>query len=397
LISSIRHPTKDIGKSNRMKFSDIPGHDALKETLVGSYHKNHVAHAQLFSGTDGSAALALTLAYTSFLLCENKTETDPCGTCPSCQKMQKLIHPDVHFFFPGPGKGGENKEKAEKASQQQKVLWREFLTKDGPYQNLADWSLLVDAENKKTQIGKEDAKNIIRTVSMKSFEGSYKVIIIWYPEMMNASAANAILKVLEEPPAETIYLLVSYNYEALLTTILSRSQLIRVPNFSDHDIADFLMNEKNIPEAQARSVAGMSEGNMRRALMDVEDAENLDHEIFAAWMRACLANKYADLIKMAADFKIRSKSQQKIFLQYGMTIIRQAIIAKAEISLMNISGEAQQFALKFSKTLSLEVLGETSAELGKMMQHLDRNANTQLTFMAASLRLSRKIQMPKPA
>ncbi|MFZ9044347.1 MAG: ATP-binding protein [Cyclobacteriaceae bacterium] len=379
-----------------MRFSDIPGHNTLKHTLVSSYYENHVAHAQLFSGAEGNAAMALALAYTCFLLCENKTETDACGKCANCQKTAKLIHPDVHFFFPGPGKGGENKEKVEKATQQQKVLWREFLTKGGPYQNLADWSLLVDAENKKTQIGKEDAKNIIRTVSMKSFEGSYKVILVWYPEMMNASAANAILKVLEEPPAETLYLLVSFNYEALLTTILSRSQLIRVPNFSDGEIAEYLVGNKNLPASQAKSLAGMSEGNMRKALLDVEEAETLDHKIFADWMRACLANKYNELIRMAADFRTRSKSQQKIFLQYGITIIRQAILAKAEVSLMTISGEAQLFALKFSKTLPLEVLSETSSELGTMMLHLDRNANAQLAFMAVSLRLSGKIQFPNP-
>lgn len=380
-----------------MRFADIPGHDALKQTLVSSYYKNHIAHAQLFSGTDGGAALALALAYTSFLFCENKSEKDACGTCPNCQKTSKLIHPDVHFFFPGPGKGGENKEKAEKATQQQKMQWREFLTTNGPYQNLTDWSLLVDAENKRTQIGKEDAKNIIRTVSMKSFEGSYKVIIVWYPEMMNIAAANAILKVLEEPPAETIYLLVSYDYEALLTTILSRSQLIRVPNFTDEEIASYLSSSKGLPQAQAQSVASMAEGNMRRALLDVENAENIDHEIFANWMRACLANKFLDLLKMAADFKARPKSQQRLFLQYGISMIRQAIVAKADVSLMNTSGEAQQFALKFSKSLSLDTLSETSSELGVMMRHLDRNANAQLTFMATSLRLSKKIQLPKPA
>jgi DNA polymerase-3 subunit delta' len=377
-----------------MRFSEIPGHEKLKQTLVSSFQKNHVAHAQLFSGNEGSAAMALALAYISFLFCENKSDQDSCGQCPNCQKINKLIHPDIHFFFPGPGKGGDNKEKAEKLNKAQQVLWREFLTNGSPYQTLEDWSQLVDAENKMIQISKEDARNIIRTVSMKSFEGSYKVIFIWYPELMNPSAANAILKVLEEPPSETLYFLVSYNYERLLTTILSRTQLIQVPNFTDGEVARYLVDHEGVPEVKARSVAGLSSGNMRKALSDSNQVENMDYKVFAEWMRMCLANKYEDMIKMAADFRGKNKSQQKLFLQYGINIIRQAVLAKAEISLMNIEGENQQFAIKFSKTLSIEVLEKTSQVLGEMIQHIDRNANPQLTFLAASIRLAGFIQMP---
>ena len=380
-----------------MRFSDIPGHEDLKATLVNSFKKNHIAHAQLFSGNEGSAAMALAMAYISFLFCENKADDDACGQCAGCQKVAKLIHPDVHFFFPGPGKGSDNKEKVEKINQQQQKLWREFLTKRHPYQSLEDWSLLVDAQNKNIQISKEDARNIIRTVSMKSFEGSYKIILIWYPELMHPSAANAILKVLEEPPKDTLYFLVSYNYESLLTTILSRSQLIQVPGFTDEAVVKYLTSHTSVSEPQAQAIAGLAAGNLRKALNDIDSGENLDHQAFADWMRACLYNKFEELIKMAADFKARNKSQQKIFLQYGLSMIRQSILSKAEISLMNISGESQQFAIRFGKALTVDVLDSASNELGKMIQYIDRNANAQLTFLATSIRLSKKIQMPQNA
>jgi DNA polymerase-3 subunit delta' len=375
-----------------MRFADIPGHHDLKATLISSYERNHIAHAQLFSGKEGSATLPLALAYISFLFCENKQENDACGQCSNCQKVQKAIHPDIHFFYPGPGKSGD---KADKAIQSQQVQWREFV--QNPYQSLEDWTQKLDAENKQIQISKEDARRIIRTVSMKSFEGSYKVIVIWYPELMHPSAANAILKVLEEPPSQTLYFLVSYHYEGLLTTILSRTQLVQVTDFNDEDIANYLISQKGMDELQANKLAAYANGNLRSALQEIEQVNTIDHEEFAKWMRACLANKFDDLITMAADFKAKSKSQQRVFLRYGSELIRQALLAQADPSLVRLTDEEASFAMKFGKVLSLEALSKITQELDSMTTHLLRNANPQLTFLAASIRLASIIKMPSRA
>lgn len=375
-----------------MRFADIPGHQELKATLIGSYERNHIAHAQLFAGREGSAALPLVLAYTSFLLCEDKQGNDACGKCSSCHKIDKAIHPDVHYFFPGPGKSGDNKEKVDKAVQQQQTQWRSFI--QNPYQSLEDWTQLLDAENKQIQISKEDARRIIRTVSMKSFEGSYKVIIIWYPESMHSSASNAILKVLEEPPAQTLYFLVSYHYEGLLTTILSRTQLVQVADFSDEEVAAYLENVRGLDKTSSAKLAAYANGNLRAALIEIDQAENINHQEFADWMRACLANKFEDLLTMAADFKAKTKSQQRVFLQYGSELIRQAVLAQADPALVKLSGDEYTFATKFGSALALDTLAQISEELDKMSTHLLRNANPQLTFMAASIRLTAIIKMP---
>jgi DNA polymerase-3 subunit delta' len=375
-----------------MQFAAIPGHEALKATLISSFERNHIAHAQLFSGREGSAVLPMTLAYISFLFCENKKENDSCGTCSSCQKIQKSIHPDVHYFFPGPGKSGDNKEKVDKANQSQQTLWRDFIL--NPYQSLEDWTQSLEAENKQIQISKEDAKRIIRTVSMKSFEGSYKVIVIWYPELMHPSAANAILKVLEEPPSQTLYFLVSYHYENLLTTIRSRTQLVQIPSFNDEEVASYLMEEKGLTAEEAQRLAGFAAGNLRKALLESEDVSTIGHEEFAKWMRACLANKFDELITMAADFKAKSKSQQRIFLQYGNELIRQAVLSQADSNLVMLGEAERAFAVRFGDTLPLEALANVTQELDKMSTHLLRNANAQLTFLAASIRLSSVIKMP---
>jgi DNA polymerase-3 subunit delta' len=379
-----------------MRFADIPGLDELKQTLISSYQRNHIAHAQLFAGHEGSAVLPLVLAYISFLFCENKSATDACGTCGSCQRVHKLIHPDVHFFRPAPSKAAGSKDGQDKQASATQSLWRSFLT-ENPYQSLEDWVQHLDAENKQVQISKEEARNIIRTVSMKSFEGSYKVIVIWYPEIMHPSAANAILKVLEEPPGQTLYFLVSYNYEALLSTILSRTQLVHVPDYSENEIISYLVEQKKIDQPQAERLAKFCGGNLRKALNEIEHVTDDELDDFARWMRACVANQFDVLLELAAAFKAKSKSQQRIFLQYGHEMLRQALLAKAQEDLMTLSGSEHVFISKFSQTQSLNTIGGVYEELNKLLMHLARNANAQLSFMACSIRLTQIIKHPSHA
>ena len=211
---------------------------------------------------------------------------------------------------------------------------------------------------------------------------------------MHPSAANAILKVLEEPPAQTLYFLVSYHYESLLTTILSRTQLVQVPDFSDEEVESYLKNKRGLDDSTAHKLAAYANGDLRAALMEIDQANTIEHEEFANWMRACLANRFDELLTMAADFKAKSKSQQRVFLKYGSELIRQALLAQADPSLVKLEGEEYAFATKFGKALSLETLSQITVELDKMTSQLLRNANPQLTFLATSIRLAAVIKMP---
>ncbi|MBV6646589.1 MAG: DNA polymerase III subunit delta [Cyclobacteriaceae bacterium] len=362
-----------------MQFADIPGHHSLKESLVHAFENNHVAHAQLFSGMEGGAGLTLSLAYATYLLCENKGEQDACGTCPSCHKMQKLIHPDVHFFYPKPSAKSEENAK-------HLALWREFVSKS-PYGNLEDWVNHLGSDNKQNQISKEDARQIIKTVSMKSFEGGYKILFIWYAEKMNSSAANAILKVLEEPPEKTLYFLITYNYENLLTTILSRAQLVAIPGFSDLEVGQYL-EDQGIEAAKAEQAAKLAEGNIGEAIGHLDHAGDLAYQEFQQWMRLCFTRDFTALSKMSEEFSQSGKSRQRSLIAHAITIIRNTlIIGGGNDELAKTDGEEKEFLTKFSKALPLEKLERLYQWLNESTMQLERNANPRILHLNLSIKI----------
>ena len=365
-----------------MRFADIPGHQELKSTLTSSFERNHVAHAQLFHGDEGGAALPLAIAYATYILCENKNGEDACGVCASCQKMQRFVHPDVHFFYPkSSAKSDPGKEKVLQAS------WRSFLMKDA-YGNLDNWVRFADIENKQVQISKDDARNIVKTVSMKSFEGNYKVVFLWYPEMMNGSAANAILKILEEPPAMTIYLLVSYNVERIIRTITSRTQLVKVVPFDEGDVEAYLIG-KGEESSQAKKVARIAAGNVLTAQKLLDHSDDLEHEEFQEWMRACLRKDYTTLVKYSEDFSQAGRAKQHSKMSFALTLIRQAILAKGQASeLLKGLGDEGPFIQKFSGAVSFDGLQGMVTKLNEMIYHLERNANPKMAHLNLSIRFS---------
>ena len=334
-----------------MKFEQIPGMISLKETLVSSHTRNHLAHAQLFSGQEGGAALPMALAYATYLLCENKSETDACGTCPNCQKMAKHIHPDVHYFFPA----AKPEKEDEKTQRSVNEVWRKLLI-ENPYAILSDLIEDLNAENKQNQISKADARKMIQAVSMKSFEGGLKILIIWYPEKMHPAAANGILKILEEPPKNTLYLMVSYQYEALLTTILSRTQLVLIPAFTDDEIVAYLMGNHGVSEQDAIKAGRFVNGNLHKALIDLQVPDENELNWFIDWMRYCLGEKFGQLATMSEQFKQISRSKQQNRIQWAIEMIRNAVLAKGNERLISIEGAERDFILKFSNALTLSGL-----------------------------------------
>ena len=370
-----------------MKFEQIPGMISLKETLVSSHTRNHLAHAQLFSGQEGGAALPMALAYATYLLCENKSETDACGTCPNCQKMAKHIHPDVHYFFPA----AKPEKEDEKTQRSVNEVWRKLLI-ENPYAILSDLIEDLNAENKQNQISKADARKIIQAVSMKSFEGGLKILIIWYPEKMHPAAANGILKILEEPPKNTLYLMVSYQYEALLTTILSRTQLVLIPAFTDDEIVAYLMGNHGVSEQDAIKAGRFVNGNLHKALIDLQVPDENELNWFIDWMRYCLGEKFGQLATMSEQFKQISRSKQQNRIQWAIEMIRNAVLAKGNERLISIEGAERDFILKFSNALTLSGLESIYKELSDTMYHLERYANPQMAQLTLSIRLSNIIK-----
>ncbi|NQW26710.1 MAG: DNA polymerase III subunit delta [Flammeovirgaceae bacterium] len=370
-----------------MKFEQIPGMISLKETLVSSHTRNHLAHAQLFSGQEGGAALPMALAYATYLLCENKSETDACGTCPNCQKMAKHIHPDVHYFFPA----AKPEKEDEKTQRSVNEVWRKLLI-ENPYAILSDLIEDLNAENKQNQISKADARKMIQAVSMKSFEGGLKILIIWYPEKMHPAAANGILKILEEPPKNTLYLMVSYQYEALLTTILSRTQLVLIPAFTDDEIVAYLMGNHGVSEQDAIKAGRFVNGNLHKALIDLQVPDENELNWFIDWMRYCLGEKFGQLATMSEQFKQISRSKQQNRIQWAIEMIRNAVLAKGNERLISIEGAERDFILKFSNALTLSGLESIYKELSDTMYHLERYANPQMAQLTLSIRLSNIIK-----
>ena len=233
-----------------MKFIDISGFEKEKDFLINAANKNHVAHAQLFFGSEGSPNLSLALAFISFLNCNNKISNDSCGECPSCKKIDKMIHPDVHFIFPVAPTTKINKNVISDLFIKE---WRNFIL-DDPYQNVNDWFNFYGFENKSPNISKDESRNLIKKLTLKPFESENKIVLIWLPEYLHLYTSNALLKILEDPPPKTFFFLITNDYNRLLKTILSRVQMFKIRNFSDEELTKEILKKDTIAESELSKV-----------------------------------------------------------------------------------------------------------------------------------------------
>lgn len=369
-----------------MQFSQIPGLTELKMHLVATFNKGKVAHAQLFSGRQGTSALPVALAYATFLMCENKGEEDSCGTCSNCVRIQRLVHPDIHLHFP---KISANESKYLKVMGEAIPLFREFVI-ENPFGTVEDWTRKYGQENKNILISREDSRQMLRNVSMRSVEGGYKILLIWLPEMMNASSANAILKILEEPPEKTIYLLVSYSYEALLATITSRTQLVSIPPNTDEEIQSFL-ESKGIDANKAAQASLLSEGKVGMAMHFANANESQEYQDFQHWMRECWGRDFATLVKRSEDFSKSGKAAQKNNLTFALSLLRKALFSLSGNSAGSQNPEEEKFVSTFASKLGLEKLEKVYTQINESYYHLERNSNPRITHLNLSLDISRNL------
>ena len=366
-----------------MRFGDIHGLEETKKHLIGSAQRNHVAHAQLFSGVEGSALLPMALAFATYLNCENPTDTDSCGECSSCSKSMKYVHPDMHFVFPV--SSTEKITGKDVVSKSYFPAWRSFLN-ENPYGNSVDWAIAFGGENKQLNISRQESREMVDALSLKAFEGKFKIMIIWMPERMHPSAANSILKILEEPSGNTVFLLVSPDKEQLLRTIRSRTQLIRIPPFNNTELTHILVEEYSIEYTKAKQLAHLADGSLRTALKIHEEADINLHTMFIDWMRNCFAHNFIALSNDAEKFAALSKSAQKTLLLYGLEILRESLVAgQEEDKLLRMTGEEMVFVKKFSKTLNTNLIDRLAGQLSESHYHLERNANAKIVFMNLSI------------
>jgi DNA polymerase-3 subunit delta' len=376
-----------------MRFSDIIGYDSLKKQLVQSVLSDQIAHAQLFLGSEGGPNLALALAYSSFINCQNRGDADSCGECDACRKNAKLIHPDVHFAFPV----SATKKVLAKDVISVKFLaeWRNFIIQD-PYNNANGWNSYFGGENKQLNISRQESREIIKNLSLKPFEGLYKIMIIWLPEYLHPAAGNALLKILEEPTPNTIFLLVSNDETKLLSTVLSRTQIIQVRPFSDEEIKSLLIHQHFIEEEKAGQIAHLVDGNINEALRLAREVEDDSHGMFRDWMRLCYTGDLIELNNWTEKFNALNKVAKQTLFQYGLSIMREALIASnKEPNLSRLMGEELEFTKKFSQILTLEAIEEVSNVLNEAFYHLDRNANAKILFLSVSLKITEIFQKMK--
>jgi DNA polymerase-3 subunit delta' len=361
-----------------MLFREIIGQKEVKEQLIQSVHENRVSHAQLFLGPDGSGNFALALAYAQFISCNDRQEADSCGLCSSCRKYNKLIHPDLHFSYPF-FRGGEKEDSLADLEE-----WRDLVL-NNPYFDLDEWRNRLDAQNKQPNINKAECLNILHRLSLKPFESEYKTMIVWLPEYLK-NEGNRLLKTLEEPAEKTLIILVAKTQDQILNTIISRTQLVKIPALSKQDIVDYLVQNKDIPEIQATRIAYLSEGNLQTALNFLREDESDDFRLFSSWMRMTFADKGNQIFQFVDEASKLGRENQKNLLRYGIHLIRECImiISGAE-ELVHLQSLELDFVKNFSKHLDLAKGEALINELEKAHYHIERNANPKILFLDVSL------------
>ena len=371
-----------------MLFTTLPGYDEVKKSLlqVGAGHR--VPHALLFTGPTGSPVVPLALGFIQYLFCEVKQAEGPCGWCSSCEKTSKLIHPDVHLLFPVSGSEGEGAADEDTLDKLLKPF-RSFIL-NTPFGSPTDWGNMYGAGNRQPIINVRDVRKLIGNLSLKSYEGGYKVAFVWLPELMNVSGANALLKMLEEPPERTIFILATYEQDALLATIISRVLQVRVRPAEDVEIA-VILAEKGISSTVAAEAILGAEGSISRAL-ELADQQDLGlQDRFLTWMRACYSLNYIDLAAQADDFAKLGREGQKWMVSYSLSVFRRMLRHKV-VQQSALPSEAHTALVKFFDAVPLNTIEPTADQLEYLYNGIVRNASAKLSFLAVSIKMGHALR-----
>lgn len=371
-----------------MKFSDVIGQQHLKQQFVQTIKSGKVPHAQLFLGNIGHGGLALALAYAQMLNCENPAENDACGICPSCQKANKFIHPDIHFSYPFP------KIDKKEVATDFIVDWRKMLAKL-PYFSLQEWMQYFDAENKQANIPADECRDIIRRLNLKSFESKYKVMIIWLPEYLGKEG-NILLKILEEPPIDTIFILVAENQEAILGTILSRTQIVKINSIETELLSIALMENFNIQAENAFQIASLAYGDFIEAQKLLTNESNDSALLFMEWIQLCLSPSltsktevFQTLVKWVEKFSAIGRENQKNTIRYGLHFFEQLFQYHITGKLDCLNSEEKEFAQNFTSRVNFNNVDTLYKLLNNCHFYIERNVSAKIAMISISFKMSK--------
>ncbi len=386
-----------------MLFKDIIGQDGIKQHLAEMVEHNRLSHALLFLGKEGAGALPLALAFAQYIvslpigksqpvadLFGNAEPAVPPGfihpddvaTMPAFVRANELVHPDLHFSYPViPRKPGDKPVSTDYITE-----WREFV-KLHPYGNVYDWLQFIGAENKQGNITAHECADIIRKLNLKTFESEYKVLVMWMPEYLG-NEGNKLLKLIEEPPANTLFILVAENESQILPTILSRTQLVKIPALATEDIAKALVERAKLQPSQARQTAAVSEGNYREALLLLQHAEEDWQGLLRSWLNAILKTGPAAQVKWVDDTSKLGRERQKQFLRYFNHLLEQAIRLQAMGEQhIELPENEKDFAGRLNRIATMEQQQAMIQELDNAVYYIERNANAKLLFHALTIKL----------
>ena len=391
-----------------MQFSKIINQQAVKQQLVELIQHNRLSHALLFLSKEGTGALSLAFALAQYLTCEranpksqktnsnislselathdSRLTTDSCGICPSCLKASQLVHPDIHYSYPVVTK----KTGTPPLSIDYAAEWREFI-KLSPYGNVYDWLQFIGAENKQGNITANECNDIIRKLSLKSFESEYKILIMWMPEYLGAEG-NKLLKLIEEPPPNTLFILVAENETLLLPTIVSRCQMIKIPALETSDIEKALMERNNTDAVKARQVAATAEGNYREALQLLQHAEEDWQSLLRDWLNSIIKTGPISQTKWVEEISRLGREKQKQFLRYFNHLLEQSIRSKVMGSNVWLPDNEKDFTDRLNRLADISQQQAIIDELDRATYYIERNANTKILFHALTIKLYHIIQ-----
>lgn len=379
-----------------MHFSEILGQEYIKSHLTKSAASGRIPHAQLFIGPEGSGTLPMAIAYAQYILCNNQGSENEGGNESCNLKFESISHPDLHFIYPTVT---TDSVKTKPKSIDFLTEWRAFVQQH-PYGGLFDWYRTLGVQNKQGEIRVEDAESILKSLALKSYEGGYKVIIIWMADKMNISSSNKLLKLLEEPTDKTLFLLISDNEEDIIQTIRSRCQVLHFNGLNENVIAQALVTRENIDPRTAKKVAHQAQGNFNKAMHLLhEDGEELPfEEWFVLWVRAAFRAKgnaaaINDLIQWSEQIATLGRETQKKFLQFCIDMFRQALLLNYQTtSLVYMEPKVEKFKLEnFAPFVNGNNINAIFQELSDALYHIERNGNAKIILTDLSIKLTRLI------
>ncbi|MGL4364144.1 MAG: ATP-binding protein [Bacteroidales bacterium] len=374
-----------------MLFSQIIGHSELKQRLINAIQQGRISHAQMFVARQGTGGLPMALAYAQYIMCEQPTPNDSCGVCSTCHKMSNLIHPDLHFAFPV-----NSESKKDKNSD---AFLQEFRKQiiENPYLTEQEWYEAIEIGNKLGVIGVDEAGAILAKLNLKAFEGKFKIMLIWLPERMNEEASNKLLKLIEEPTGKTLFLLVAENTRRILKTILSRTQILNIPQIEVEALVKMLHEQMQVPTAEAKILAKVAQGSVveARSIIHQNEQRAQFSENFKNLMRLSYASNPKNilaLLDLAEELASHGRENQKNFLLYAMQMVREnfALNQKATDAFYLLGDEAE-FSQKFSPFINKDNVQKLYEELNLAMQHILRNGNPKIIFTDLALKLVKLI------